>query len=121
MVAVFKYTQGAHNVFRVDGNGFQQCAAPAGTEALATGNDIITLTTPGRKWYICGVGQHCEAGKQRLAITVFPQSEAPSSSPSSGGCSGGDALPPSGATGAIASKYYAWMTLALSLLMVAIV
>ncbi|KAH7514064.1 hypothetical protein FEM48_Zijuj11G0048900 [Ziziphus jujuba var. spinosa] len=118
---IFKYTVGAHNVLRVDGNGFQQCAAPAGTEALATGNDVIMLSTPGRKWYICNVGQHCEAGKQKLAITVLPLSEAPASLPSSGGGSGGGALPPSEATGTIASKYYAWMTAALSLLMMALV
>lgn len=122
--AVFKYTEGAHNVFRVDGNGFQQCAAPAETEALATGNDVVTLATPGSKWYICGIGQHCEAGKQRLAITVLPQSDTPASSPlpsSGGGGGSGDALPPSGANRAIAPKYYAWMPAALCLLMMATV
>ncbi|KAH7514058.1 hypothetical protein FEM48_Zijuj11G0048200 [Ziziphus jujuba var. spinosa] len=104
--------------FRV---GDRLMCMPAGTEALATGNDVIMLSTSGRKWYICNVGQHCEAGKQKLAITVLPLSEAPASLPSSGGGSGGGALPPSEATGTIASKYYAWMTAALSLLMMALV
>ncbi|KAI3991305.1 hypothetical protein MKX01_034624 [Papaver californicum] len=48
--------------------------------ALTTGNDVITLATPGRKWYICGVGQHC-AGGQKLFITV--QDAAPQPAPTS--------------------------------------
>ncbi|XP_062075887.1 blue copper protein 1b-like [Humulus lupulus] len=68
---VFKYPEGAHNVFKVDGVGFKQCAPPADTAALTSGNDVITLTTPGRKWYICGVPQHCQIGNQKLLITVL--------------------------------------------------
>lgn len=114
----------AHNVFRVDGNGFQECTAPAETEAPVTENDVVTLTTPGRKWYICGVGQHCEAGKQRLAITVLAQSDTPAASPlSSNGGGGGSsvAFPPSRTTRTIGCKPYAWMTAALCLLMIAMV
>lgn len=75
------YPPGAHNVFKVNGTGFQDCKAPAGAEALATGNDVITLATTGRKWYICGVGKHCEKGGQKLAITVLPELLAPAPSP----------------------------------------
>ncbi|ESR51878.1 hypothetical protein CICLE_v10033540mg, partial [Citrus x clementina] len=42
-------------------------------------SDTIVLETPGRKWYICGVGKHCENGGQKLVITVQP---APSIAPS---------------------------------------
>ncbi|KAA8516884.1 hypothetical protein F0562_017298 [Nyssa sinensis] len=45
------------------------------------GKDIIVLATPGRKWYLCGVGKHCAAGGQKLAITVQPQMMAPSPAP----------------------------------------
>lgn len=70
-------------MLKVNGTGFQQCAAPAGTEALASGNDVITIATPGRKWYICGVSAHCVAGNQKLFITVLPaQVSSPTSSPS---------------------------------------
>ena len=41
--AVFNYPPGAHNVFRVDGTAFQQCAPPANSEALTNGNDVINL------------------------------------------------------------------------------
>ena len=69
-------------MLKVDGAGFKQCTAPAGTAALTSGNDVIKLATPGRKWYICGVGQHCEVGNQKLVITVLDQVESPASSPS---------------------------------------
>ncbi|XP_062025797.1 blue copper protein 1a-like [Rosa rugosa] len=78
---VFNYPEGAHNVVKVNGTGFQECAAPAGTVALTSGQDVINLATPGRKWYICGVSKHCEVGPQKLFITVMPASFAPSPSP----------------------------------------
>ncbi|KAL6005145.1 hypothetical protein ACLOJK_005707 [Asimina triloba] len=77
---VFKYPVGVHNVFKVDGPAFRNCSVPPPSQALTSGNDRITLATPGRKWYICGVGQHCALGGQKLAITVLP---APDLSPSS--------------------------------------
>ncbi|KAL4592848.1 hypothetical protein LXL04_005854 [Taraxacum kok-saghyz] len=69
---VFRYTVGMHNVFRVNGTGFQQCIIPVATEALTSGYDVITLDKPGRKWYICGVGKHCLNGL-KLFINVLPQ------------------------------------------------
>ncbi|KAJ0770083.1 putative Phytocyanin domain, cupredoxin [Helianthus annuus] len=68
---VFRYPKGIHNVFRVDGTSFQQCIIPAAYEALTSGYDVITLQTPGRKWYICGVGKHCQTGL-KLFINVLP-------------------------------------------------
>ncbi|KAJ9131880.1 hypothetical protein P3X46_034784 [Hevea brasiliensis] len=69
---VFQYYPGAHNVFKVNETGFQNCIRPPATEALTTGNDTIVLATPGRKWYICSVGQHCKKG-MKLFLTVLPQ------------------------------------------------
>ncbi|KDP25566.1 hypothetical protein JCGZ_20722 [Jatropha curcas] len=79
---VFRYKPGSHNVLRVDGNGFQQCMSANGTVALTTGEDIISLATPGKKWYICGVPNHCEPGNMKLTITVLPQLGSPAVSPS---------------------------------------
>ncbi|KAL6335932.1 hypothetical protein AAG906_003557 [Vitis piasezkii] len=68
---VFKYTQGNHNVFKVNGTtAFRDCTIPPLNEALTTGNDTITLAVPGDKWYICGVNDHCANYGQKLAITV---------------------------------------------------
>ncbi|KAK9079693.1 hypothetical protein SSX86_001366 [Deinandra increscens subsp. villosa] len=81
---VFKYGSGRHNVFKVNGTGFQQCTIPPTNEALTSGYDVITLATPGRKWYICGVGKHCESGGMKLFINVLPQSSSlppPTASP----------------------------------------
>ncbi|KAK3010284.1 hypothetical protein RJ639_011829 [Escallonia herrerae] len=81
-ILVFQYPAGAHNVFKVNGTGFQQCIKPPINEALTSGNDRIVLATPGRKWYICGVGQHCAVGGQKLFINVNPALVAPSAAPS---------------------------------------
>ena len=80
--AVFKYTAGRHNVFKVNGTAFTNCTIPPANEALTTGNDVITLATPGRKWYICGVNDHCANYGQKLAITVLEAWVSPASAPS---------------------------------------
>ncbi|XP_068650575.1 blue copper protein-like [Aristolochia californica] len=67
---VFNYPKRSHNVLRVDGVAFQSCTAPQDITPLETGNDVITLQSPGRRWYICGVAQHCELGMMKLVITV---------------------------------------------------
>ncbi|KAJ7944830.1 mavicyanin-like [Quillaja saponaria] len=107
---VFKYPEGVHNVLRVYGTAFQQCAAPAGIEALTSGNDAITIASPGRKWYICGVGKHCEVGKQKLAIPVLPDTESPASAPSPGSAIRGST-----------SVYSGWMLVIFGILMIIMV
>ncbi|KAK9984525.1 hypothetical protein SO802_034050 [Lithocarpus litseifolius] len=85
LVQFFKYQKGNNNVLNVNGTGFQQCVAPAGTVPLTSGNDVIPLAASGRKWYICGVPTRCANGKQKLAITVLDGlSPAPSPKPSRG-------------------------------------
>lgn len=79
---VFKYPTGVHNVYKVNGTDFQKCTIPGSSIALDSGYDVVTLTTPGRKWYICGVGKHCEMGGMKLVITVLSQSTfSPSPTP----------------------------------------
>lgn len=79
----FRYSEGDHNVVKVDGKGFGACATSPNSGVLTSGSDKITLTTAGNKWYICGVSGHCDAG-QKLKITVLPKSmigSAPSPAP----------------------------------------
>ncbi|RVW11833.1 hypothetical protein CK203_085645 [Vitis vinifera] len=73
---------GRHNVFKVNGTVFTNCTIPPPNEALTTGNDVITLATPGRKWYICGVNDHCANYGQKLAITVLEEWASPAPAPS---------------------------------------
>ncbi|KAI8008721.1 hypothetical protein LOK49_LG07G00809 [Camellia lanceoleosa] len=79
---VFQYPVGVHNVFKVNATGFMNCIVPPLSQALTSGNDTIVLATPGKKWYICGVGQHCALGGQKLVITVNSKSMALSVAPS---------------------------------------
>ncbi|XXG65353.1 hypothetical protein AAC387_Pa05g3073 [Persea americana] len=69
----FIYTEGNHNVIKGDGKGFANCATSPNSGILTSGQDKITLNTPGNKWYICGVTGHCDYG-QKLKITVLPKS-----------------------------------------------
>lgn len=80
--AVFKYSVGSHNVFKVNGTGFQNCIKPPLSEALKTGNDVIVLATPGQKWYICGVANHCDKAGMRLSIFVNAKPSPPIHVPS---------------------------------------
>lgn len=82
--SVFKYNKGAHNVFRVNGTAFKDCTIPPANEALTSGNDVIPLTTLGRKWYICGVSDHCASSGQKIAITVKQEWVSPAPAPAPG-------------------------------------
>ncbi|XP_009765223.2 blue copper protein 1a-like [Nicotiana sylvestris] len=79
---IFKYKKDAHNVYKADQASFQSCTPSNDITPLTSGNDIIPLKTTGKKWYICGVGKHCEKG-MKVAINVLPELGSPSPSPSS--------------------------------------
>ncbi|XP_076914849.1 blue copper protein 1b-like [Bidens hawaiensis] len=78
---VFNYPPGVHTVAKVNGTGFQQCSTAASNGIMTSGHDVVPLQTPGRKWYICGVGKHCESRNMKLVITVLPQTWAAAPSP----------------------------------------
>ncbi|PWA96147.1 cupredoxin [Artemisia annua] len=90
---VFNYASGAHNVAKVNGTGFQQCSTSFSNGILTSGQDVVPLLTPGRKWYICGVGKHCELRNMKLVITVLPQTMAPAPSPVTTSASSNMAVP----------------------------
>ncbi|KAF5816180.1 putative Phytocyanin domain, cupredoxin [Helianthus annuus] len=90
---VFNYAAGVHNVAKVNGTGFQQCSTSASNGIMTSRRDVVPLQTPGRKWYICGVGKHCESRNMKLVITVLPQTWAPAPSPIATSTSGKLAVP----------------------------
>ncbi|KAF9613263.1 hypothetical protein IFM89_006762 [Coptis chinensis] len=104
---VFSYPPGAHNVHKVNATGFKDCIVPPQNEVLSTGNDVITLATPGNKWYLCGIGQHCTVGGQKLSLTVLPAVVAPSPAPAS----------PSSAIGVAKSGYHAFVLVLMAIAM----
>ncbi|XP_039155171.1 uclacyanin 1 [Eucalyptus grandis] len=68
----FNYQEGNHNVFKLtNATDFQACNIPPANETLTSGHDVIPLNTPGVKWYICGISQHCAKFNQKLKITVM--------------------------------------------------
>ncbi|KAG5593053.1 hypothetical protein H5410_043567 [Solanum commersonii] len=88
---IFKYKKDVHNVYKADQEAFKSCTPSSDVTPLTSGNDEISLTSPGKKWYICGVGKHCEKG-MKLAINVLPaESVSPAPSPSSPGSSSSSA------------------------------
>ncbi|KAL0393425.1 UNVERIFIED_CONTAM: Lamin-like protein [Sesamum latifolium] len=78
---VFKYDNTAHTVTKVNGSDFQQCVASNASNLLTSGSDEITLSAPGKKWYICSIADHCAKG-MKLVITVSaPGAPAPAPVP----------------------------------------
>lgn len=74
--AVFNYDPESHNVLRVGGPDFRACNKTSALEHHESGKDTVSLSSPGRRWYICGKAGHCDAG-QKLVINVV-SSEPPS-------------------------------------------
>lgn len=69
--AVFNYPRGVHNVIPVNGAEFRECNVTHSPRNFTSGRDVVPLKIAGRKWYLCGVADHCSRG-QKLAITVLP-------------------------------------------------
>ncbi|RWW76574.1 hypothetical protein BHE74_00015339, partial [Ensete ventricosum] len=83
---VFMYKQGAHNVMQVGGADFKACNTSAvAVNTFTSGNDLVALDAPGKRWYMCGFGDHCARG-QKLVVIVLPAAISPPSPP---------AIPPS--------------------------
>ncbi|KAK1374767.1 Phytocyanin domain-containing protein [Heracleum sosnowskyi] len=106
---IFKYFAGAHNVHRADLASFQSCTPSATSVALTTGNDVITLASEGKKWYLCSVATHCATGNMKVAITVLPQVASPAPAPTI-----------SAATGFGSSTHLLWIGAAFGALMMMI-
>jgi hypothetical protein len=69
---VFTYTAGKHTVVEVTGAGFKACDATGNAMlgSWSTGSDTVKLDKPGRRWFICGVGNHCDQGMKLLVVTT---------------------------------------------------
>ncbi|WOK94624.1 hypothetical protein Cni_G03329 [Canna indica] len=100
---IFTYAEGVHNVIPVGGAAFKACNASGATNnVFSSGNDVVPLKTAGRKWYICGKGDHCERG-QKLVITVSAAATSPSPSPSPTSPSASSPPPPTSSSWRIAT------------------
>lgn len=73
LLAGFLYVDGAHTVQPLPSKeSFKICNTTAGVKPPFTGGDnVITLSTPGTKWYICSVAGHCLLS-MKVKIDVSP-------------------------------------------------
>ncbi|XP_072986527.1 blue copper protein 1a-like [Typha latifolia] len=88
---LFSYASGAHNVIEVGGPDFRACNVPqpAAANALTSGSDVITLTSTGRRWFLCGKEGHCQKGQKILIpIREALASPPPMPPPTNGGVVG---------------------------------
>ncbi|KAM5572688.1 blue copper protein 1b-like [Rosa sericea] len=77
---LFLYPKGSHSVVEVEEKDFNRCKAPTDGKELTSGEDVIKLDAPGKKYFICNVGRHCQMGNQKVAINVESSSSSSSSS-----------------------------------------
>lgn len=77
--AVFNYDAKFHNVLQVALPDFHSCNSSSPLATYSTGNDSITITSPGHYYYTCGFVGHCEAG-QKVDIRV-PKALQPTAVP----------------------------------------
>ena len=66
---VFNWDGEAHNVEKVNAAGYENCSGIKNTEGVA-GPFTFTARRAGTYYFVCGVGGHCEFGKQKAEIRV---------------------------------------------------
>lgn len=104
LLAAFRYPQGIHNVLEVKKADYDSCTNSSPIATHTSGDDKITIKSPGHRFFICGVPGHCAAG-QKVNIRVLkqrtPSSDAPSTAPTASAPAtaspGGSASTPSAA------------------------
>ncbi|XP_044971018.1 mavicyanin-like [Hordeum vulgare subsp. vulgare] len=80
---VFKYSPQAHDVLEVSKADYDSCSTASPIATLNSGNDVVSLTATGTRYFICGFPGHC-AGGMKVKIDVVPSSSSSSPAPASG-------------------------------------
>uniref|UniRef100_A0ACD5Z6L1 Uncharacterized protein n=1 Tax=Avena sativa TaxID=4498 RepID=A0ACD5Z6L1_AVESA len=94
---VFKYSPQSHDVVEVSKAGYDSCSTANPITTLKTGNDAITLTSTGTRYFICGIPGHCTTtgtGGMKVQIDVVEASSPSSPAPASGPSAGNSPSPP---------------------------
>ena len=68
---VFNWEGDAHNVEKVNAAGYEGCSGIKNTDGVE-GPFTFAARRAGTYYFVCGVGGHCEFGKQKAKITVDP-------------------------------------------------
>ncbi|KAF3579585.1 hypothetical protein DY000_02035028 [Brassica cretica] len=77
---VFAYPSAFHDVVEVTKPEFDNCQAVKPLITFANGNSIVPLTTPGKRYFICGMPGHCTQG-MKLEVNVIPTANAAPTAP----------------------------------------
>ncbi|KAJ4866264.1 uclacyanin 1 [Raphanus sativus] len=77
---VFAYPSAFHDVVEVTKPEFDSCQAVKPLITFANGNSIVPLTTPGKRYFICGMPGHCTQG-MKLEVNVIPTANAAQTAP----------------------------------------
>jgi len=82
---VFKYSADRHDVLEVSKANYDSCTTTGAITTSKTGEDTVLLSAAGTRYFICGVGSHCNNG-MKVTIAVgsgsSPSPPAPASGPS---------------------------------------
>ncbi|URE25267.1 Early nodulin-like protein [Musa troglodytarum] len=76
----FNYTS-SHDVVEVSSSAYATCNATGPVSKSATGNTLVVLGAPGKRYFICGVAGHCTTGMKIEIDVVTASSPSPSVSP----------------------------------------
>ncbi|VAH38471.1 unnamed protein product [Triticum turgidum subsp. durum] len=80
---VFKYSPQAHDVLEVSKADYDSCSTANPITTFNSGNDVVTFTATGTRYFICGFPGHC-AGGMKVKIDVMPGSSSKSPVPANG-------------------------------------
>ncbi|XP_039014776.1 uclacyanin 1-like [Hibiscus syriacus] len=80
--AVFQYTPN-HDVLEVTKADHDSCQTSNPLKTYSDGNTVVPLTSPGKRYFICGTLGHCSQGMQiEINTLATPPSTPPETSPS---------------------------------------
>ncbi|XP_010469615.1 PREDICTED: uclacyanin 1 [Camelina sativa] len=77
---VFSYPAAFHDVVEVTKPEFDSCQSVKPLITFANGDSIVPLTTPGKRYFICGMPGHCSQG-MKLEVNVVPTATAAPTAP----------------------------------------
>lgn len=80
LFSVFQYSA-SHDVTEVTKADYDSCQATNPIQTYSGGSNVIALTSPGKRYFMCSTPGHCSAGMKLAVNTLASSSAAPAESP----------------------------------------
>ncbi|GAV79956.1 Cu_bind_like domain-containing protein [Cephalotus follicularis] len=77
---IFQYASN-HDVLEVSKTNYDSCQGNTPLQTHSDGNTVITLSSPGKRYFMCGTAGHCNQG-MKVEIDTLATSATPTASPS---------------------------------------